>query len=365
MQSKAYAKAQGVPTTWSQEDQGYIARWYNFYSAEAYYSNKEIGEKIRKVLLIVFILLNLFILHVTMTYGAKWYCRFYEILNDRSQKASSIHAAVGLTTTILNFLYLTATVGIRTFKHHIPPINIPECMAISQWGCSPPHDSSLYKDVLAAFITKMLVIFIAVIIDFLVAFKAEMKTPHFTASWWHSGKYSRVVWIILLWNTFVFVQIWAGLVCLPACILLLITPLQTLSILCGVVLFIGFIIASIMYMLQLGKKVRHVRAYNFGRVCGYCSWYLILVVLTGTLVFAVTILYFNLLPQGVHLSTRGAIFSLLPSIPLSVVTWVIKRKFLSKKRKLEKQSSISSVSTEEEDLQDSEREQDTRLDDLV
>ena len=25
MQSKAYAKAQGVPATWSQEDQGYIA----------------------------------------------------------------------------------------------------------------------------------------------------------------------------------------------------------------------------------------------------------------------------------------------------------------------------------------------------
>ena len=31
MQSKAYAKAQGVPTTWSQEDQGYIARWSQNY----------------------------------------------------------------------------------------------------------------------------------------------------------------------------------------------------------------------------------------------------------------------------------------------------------------------------------------------
>ena len=354
-----------MPTTWSQEDQGYIARWYNYYSAEAYYRSKEIGKKIRKVLLIVFILLNLFILHITVTYGTKWYCRFYEILNDRSQKASSIHVAVGTTMTIFNFLYLTATVGMCTVKHHIPPINIPECMAISQWGCSPPHDSSLYKDVLAAFITKMLVIFIAVIIDLLVAIKAPIKTPHFTASWCHSSKYSRVVWIILLWNTFVFVQIWVGLISLPACILLLITPLQTLSLLCAAVLIIGFIIASIMYMLQLGKNVRHIKAYNFGTVCGYFLWYLILVALNITIVFAVTYLYFNLLPQGVHLSTRGAIFSLLPSIPLSVITWVIKRKFLSKKRKLEKQSSISSVSTEEEDLQDSDTEQDTRLDDLV
>ena len=167
MQCKAYAKAQGVPTSWSQEDQGYIARWYSYYSAQAYYRNKEIGENIRKVLLIVFILLNLFILHITVTYGTKWYCRFYEILNDRSQKASSIHVAVGTTMTIFNFLYLTATVGMCTLKRNIPPINIPECTAISSWGCSPPHDSSLYKDMLAAFIIKMLVILIAVIINLL------------------------------------------------------------------------------------------------------------------------------------------------------------------------------------------------------
>ena len=63
------------------------------------------------------------------------------------------------------------------------------------------------------------------------------------------------------------------------------------------------------------------------------------------------------------------IFSLIPSIALSVTTWVIKRKFLSKekrkKKKVEKQLSISSVSTEEEDLQDPDTEQDTCLDDLV
>ena len=72
MQSEADAKAQGVPTTWSQEDQGYIARWYSYYSAEPYYKSKKNGENIRKVLLAIFILLNLFILHTTVTYGTKW-----------------------------------------------------------------------------------------------------------------------------------------------------------------------------------------------------------------------------------------------------------------------------------------------------
>ena len=266
--------------------------------------------------------------------------------------------------TIINFLYLTATVGACLVKHSVPPIYITECTAISHWGCSPSHDSSLYKDVLAAFITKMLIIFIAIIIDLLVAFKVVMKNPLFTASWWHSSKYSRVVQTILLWNTFVFVQIWVGLICLPACMLLLITPLQTLSVLCGTLLMVAFVTAFIVYILQLGKMC-HVRACSLGRECGYLSWNLILVALTVTLVCAIAILYFSLLPQGVHLSTRGVIFSLIPSIALSVTTWVIKRKFLSKKKKIEKQLSISSMSTEEEDLEDPDTEQDTRLDDLV
>ena len=364
MQSKAYAKAQGIPTTWSQEDQGHIARWYSFYSAEPYYKSKQIGEDIRKVLLAIFILLNLFILHTTVTCGTKWYCRFYEILNDRSQQASSIYLVVGTTVTIFNIFYLTVTVGMCTAKYSIPSIYSSECTAISHWGCSPSHDSSLYKDVLATFITKMSIIFIAIIIDLLVAFKAVMKNPLFTASWWHSSKHSRVVQTIQLWNTFVFVQIWVGLICLPACMLLLITPLQTLSVLCGTLLMVAFVTAFIVYILQLGKMC-HVRACSLGRECGYLSWNLILVALTATLVFTIVILYFSLLPQDVHLSTRGVIFSLIPSIALSVTTWVIKRKFLSKKIKVEKQLSISSVSTEEEDLQDPDTEQDTRLDDLI
>ena len=368
-QSKAYAKAQGVPTTWSQEDQGYIARWYRYFSAEPYFKSKEIGENIQKVLFAIFILLSLFILHTTVTYGTKWYCRFYEILkfNDRSQKASSIYLAVGTTVTIFNLLYLTATVGACLVKHSVPPIYISECTAISHWGYSPSHDSSLYKDVLAAFITKMSVTFIAIIIDLLVAFKAVMKIPFFTASWWHTSKYSRVVQTILLGNTFVFVQIWVGLICLPACMLLLITPLQTLSVLCATLLAVAFVTAFIVYLLQF-RKMCNVRACNFGRECSYFSWNFILVAITVVLVSAITILYFELLPQGVHLSTRGVIFSLIPPIALSMTSWVVKRKFLSKnstKRKPEKQLSISSMSTEEEDLQDPDTEQDTRLDDLV
>ena len=53
-QSKAYAKAQGLPTTWSEEDQGYIARYYGYYDAEGY-GTEETESIIRKLLLAIFI----------------------------------------------------------------------------------------------------------------------------------------------------------------------------------------------------------------------------------------------------------------------------------------------------------------------
>ena len=79
--------------------------------------------------------------------------------------------------------------------------------------------------------------------------------------------------------------------------------------------------------------------------------------------------YFYLLPQGTSISsTRGVIFSLLPPVALSVTSWVVKRKFLSKdstqnnKLEVKEWSSNSSVSTEEEE---SGAEQDVGQDNLM
>lgn len=146
----------------------------------------------------------------------------------------------------------------------------------------------------------------------------------------------------------------------------MITPLQTLPVLCAIVLAVLLIAAVIVRLLQFRNQY-HARTGHFGRACGYFSWYLLLF----ALIFTVTILYFILTPNGTSLGTGGVIFSLLPSIALSVASWLTKRKFLSKnpnkknKVKVEKQSSISSVSTVEEDQQGADTEQDVGLDDLM
>ena len=317
MQSKAYAKAQGVPTTWSQDDQGYIARWYSYYSAEAYYRSEEIEERIRIVLFIVFVLLNLIILHFTITRGTKWRNLYPENLQEEK---SSVYLAVGITSIIFNLSYLIFSALVYPVLRY----TMAECTAISDWNCLPPHNSSLYQTELAAFIVKLLFIISAISTDIVVV----MKETEFTPNLCHNNKCNRVFQIILLLNTFVFVQIWAGLISLPACLLLLIAPLQTISAVCAAVLIVAVIAASIAYLLQIARRY-HVRICSFGRECGYFLWYLILVALTVALVIGLGFLYFNLLPQGGSLSIRAVFISLLPTVLLSLGSWVVRKKFFT------------------------------------
>jgi len=209
----------------SQEDQGYIARSYGYYDAEGY-GTETTESKIRKVLLTIFILLDLFVLCTTITHGKKWYCNLYDTMKKHSAKVSNICSAAGISMAMFNCVYLISSVLLHTkyFVHS------------GQSGChfcsQPPHTSSYYKDEVAALTVKGAVFLFAIITELLVAIQISSKVILPIENSYN--KCLRFYQIILLWNTFVFVQIWVGLVLLPACIFLIIAPLQTIpSTLCS------------------------------------------------------------------------------------------------------------------------------------
>ena len=348
-QGKAYAKAQGVPTTWSQEDQGYIARWYNFYTVKGY-ETERFRPAIRKLLLVIFILLNLFVLHTNITLGRKWYYNFFSSLKENSEQATRIYLTAGVTMATFNFLYLTATVVLYT-KYNSPPIGRAECTALAESACSPPHNSTLYKDQVTSFIVKVVVILTAIIISLLVAIKTTLKSTLPTAT-----PCSKCLRIMLLWNYLVFVQIWTGLISLPFCVFLIISPLQTISTVCAAVLGIALIAVSVICLLQLGDvQIRTCNNKTNGKVCVHFSRCLLLIPLSAT---SFT-LYMCLSPSTNELSgIKIVLYTLLPPILLSVIAWVVKRRFLNKnmeKQKIARQLSVGSMSTEQEYLQDMEK----------
>ena len=170
---------------------------------------------------------------------------------------------------IFNCLYFTTTV-FAYIGYFIDPSHI--CL-----GCSkPPHTSSYYKDQVTALIVKGVVFLIAIIIELLVAIQISMKTILPTANGF--SKCSRIFQIILLWNTFVFAQIWVGLLLVPACIFLIIAPLQTIPVLCAEIAFPPLLMVFIAILLRLGNQF-HIRNWNYrinAMVCIHSSRHMIL-----------------------------------------------------------------------------------------
>ena len=304
------------------------------------------GSNIRKLLLSIFILLNLSIVYTAITHGKEWYYRLFDVMKESFTQVSKIHSAAGISMAIFNIAYLIISVSVCT-TYFIYPRRISKCIDDDD-DCSPPHTSSYYKDEVTTVIVKGVVILIAIITELLVAIlisgKVIMAHRH--------NKCLRIFQIILLWNMFLFVQIWVGLVLLPACIFLVIAPLQTIPVLCTALALTLLLMLFIAILLRLidQLQIRNWDCKMNAVVCIHSSRHMILIVL----IVALMTLYFNLSPGGTTLSsTEGIIFSLLPSILLSMTAWGIKRKFFNNK-KTRAERSVRSVSTEQEDLQGTE-----------
>ena len=71
---------------------------------------------------------------------------------------------------------------------------------------------------------------------------------------------------------------------------------------------------------------------SFVGVAAFYAWHLSFVAITGTLVIGLGLLCFNMLPQGGSLSVRAVFgISLLPTVLLSLGSWIVRRKFLTMK----------------------------------
>ena len=201
-----------------------------------------------------------------------------------------------------------------------PNVFRAECNATTPYmDCSPPHDSHLCQDETLAFIIKIIVFSIAIIVEMVIA-GLTVKNDTENRNRFDAKCLNQLVKIsktYLLWNAFMFIQIMAGLVSLPVCTFLLITPLQTIPVLCAGILYFSLAAVFFLGLLQLCGKGK------LKMFCIYALFYFISVALA----VALSQLYFSLSsPQSTY---AAVFFTLLPPIALSVITWVLKRKFLS------------------------------------
>jgi len=157
---------------------------------------------------------------------------------------------------------------------------------------------------------------------------------------------------------FVFTQIWLGVLPLPFFVLFIVSPLQSIFALSIAALVFVVLTVPISHMLYTCRiRCTCTSWMNLGFWCW--AYTLITVLITEIMILYGTFINGGLSDSGI----KAVILSLLPSILLSGFVWVIKKRFLSKKPSLdlERQSSISSVATEQEEIDLNDMEQGTAM----
>ena len=317
MQAKAYARDQGKPLSWKDEDRGYLSKRYDYWVTDPVDSK---SHTIRQLLLYTFIALNILI-PLTIAIVAT------DLYDKVSQKCTSPQAvsyiwAGGLVMVIHNLMYFCTSLLVLIDGKPFVIRCLTEHCVVSQ-------TTKLYRDDFAASVVKIVILTIAVPVELIVAIRvpnnSQLPYPpllsHCNCKCYKSSWCRKILQTFFFWNLFLFVQIWGGLVILPVIIFTIIAPvatIQVISIGAFVMLFFSVMFASALQIEWNTMHRSHWKIYILKLAAATAFIGLVVIVL---------ILYNTVLDSGVSpLGIKHAILSLLPSLFISLLVWLLKRK---------------------------------------
>ena len=269
---------------------------------------------------------------------------------------SHIYRATTITISIFNFLYTIGTLHLflvhpNTAFSRRP--NILDCyIATNRHTCNIPRNAIFYNVSRNILLTKATAFPTALLAELITAVYIVKKgisiqqLPHTKAK----KVCSFILQGFILWQMFTFVQIMVGLVSIPFLILLLISPAQTI-LLAGAATIIAILITGFIVSIPLPKSHR----FN-PKCCVKSCFYYVEILLIILVVSSASTTYCFIVKQGISMGgVKGYIMSLIPTIPISIIIWMIKGKLLGKKNKRKERELTAvlvqrrdSFSTEEE-----------------
>ena len=346
-QSEAYAKAQGLPTTWNREDQGYVAKYCDYYTTEPY-RNAHFEEYfifIREFILVTFIFTNILILTVILKCGCQ------KLNRSIHSNSAPVYWAIAIAMGIMNLIYLIGLIWAHTCKR-LPHLLLDESSTHIE-NC--PAKLIYYQHELLAFIAKVSTLFISAIMELILALYMTnfrlLPIPPILAQvmkrCFCCCNYLKCLQTVLLWQVFLFMQILLGVLPLPFFVLFIFSPLRSILTLSIVALLFILLTASMSHMLY-NCRIRCTCTSWMNFVFWFWAYTVITAPIAGIMGLYITFVDGGYSDSGI----KPVILSLLPSVLLSGSVWVIKKKFMNKRTSphLERQPSVSSVATEEEEI---------------
>ena len=272
-----------------------------------------------------------------------------------------IYWAVTIVMMLLNGVYMLGVILGHTWYHY-PQQLLHNCTILPHPHC---HSSSIYRHELFALVAKVTVVCITFTAELVLAIRVIHRTeepglplPICLAQL--MNKQCRCLQTILLWQAFLFAQLLLGLLPIPLIVLSIVSPLTSVCIVSSIALIFVLTAAAIALILR-NCRIK-CTCTSWKHLGSWCVLYTVVIVLA----IAVAKLCYYFITGGVSVSRAKAIaLSLVPSILLSGIAWVIKRRFLNKKTfYLERRPSFRSISTEQEELGLDDMQEELGLDDM-
>ena len=316
---------------------GYIAKWYTYYNSDSYFPKLSNGNtNLTNTLLglwMTFTFLNLLIPTIFITRGKMIILHTLENFTVLSK--SRLYRATVATVILFNIIYTVFTI-VLTVRGY--PSVLKCYLKIVKNSCSIPQTASNYNYVLGLLITKAVVLPVALITelttavytgrDLLTLSVKSIKIPFL------SYRLTRhFVRVFITWQLLVFAQITVGLISIPIIVLAFISPVLVILLSAGILLIIILLI-YILTNIPLPKKCTpkfQLRIYL--RSFFAIAEILIVVVFTSSTYLT----YFIILKHGMNMSgTKGFIISLIPTIPIPIIIWIVKKRFFKQNLKMKR-----------------------------
>ena len=342
-QIKAYTKAHGIPESWNSEDRGYVAIRHDFWITEGNDPSvrHNIPYFIRVLLLLVFIFLNIFVVMVSAQFAPHCYNKLKQTAIS-SYQLTPIYSATIIGLAVINTLFLIGSLVEVCIGHP----RTGTCILHPKTSlCKDLHSTDMYTDLMAAVIAKMVLLPLALMVEFIIAacILKDTSVPIpaaidklcscFFCCFSHNTR-SKIIQTFAMWHLMVSVQLVAMSV-IPLTITTIVSPGDTIPLLATGVSVVLCFIVTVAHLLQptttnndTTSSCQRRVGIKILRLLRVITFFGLLITLGITLV----LIYFTMLKYGVS-SRKGAvgyIFPLLPYLPLSAFGYYIKRRFFSR-----------------------------------
>ena len=263
-----------------------------------------------------FIFLNLLIPILSITRGRKIVQTVREITTSRAYNATVIVIAIFNSAYLMSMLIVHAK-GLPT---------ILNCY-MSPQACNIPRTLTSYTYILGIFITKAVILSVAIVIELAAAFSIAKSTNTADGRPTKCCVIKFVAKTLVIWHLFVFIQITVGLLSIPFIIFLFVSPTRVV-LLGGLILLLCITVAYIIVTVPLPRRCKIRLNGLTSSMCIAAETFVIV-----ALGLSACIAYYLTATYGLNMSgVKGYITSLIP-IVMSILIWYVKKRYFTKKFK--------------------------------